>query len=237
VNPKLTSPEEGTGRQLTLELPVKSPRFLRADFLTGAAPGDPLSTIDSWLASGDEWRLAICGPAGSGKSHLAEIIARALGTEVTPVALDGSPGPIDGRAVYVIDELERLSSSKALLALIEHVRTNSLRIILAGRGLPENWACGLRDLVTRLEAMARIELSDPDEELMRAVILKMFRDRQTRVSADVIDYAAPRLPRTFRAARAFVEAADAAGIQRARAITKSLARIVIDNLSVGPRST
>ena len=103
--------------------------------------------------------------------------------------------------------------------------------MLARRG---DWASGLPDLRTRLEAMPRVTLEEPDEAyLLRRIIAKGFRDRQLNVNETVAAYAAPRLPRTFAAAHAFVARADEAALDQQKKITIPLAQDLIDNLLEG----
>ena len=186
--------------------------------------------VDSFMTSGEP-ALAICGPAGSGKSHLAHILAADNGAAVR-LGADLDAAFDDDRLLVVIDDVGTAPDPKRLFALIEERRAKGLRLALAGRGRPADWAQGLKDLVTRLEAMLRVSLDEPDEELMRAVIDQRFRDRQWRAAPKVSAYAAPRLPRTFAAAGAFVEAVGAAAIAEGTPINLALARKVIDNLSV-----
>jgi chromosomal replication initiation ATPase DnaA len=86
-------------------------------------------------------------------------------------------------------------------------------------------------LETRLEAMPRIALEEPDEALLKAVIVRLFERRQWRAQAEVAAFAAPRISRTFAAARAFVDAAGAEAIASGRQITIPLARKVLESLS------
>jgi len=120
--------------------------------------------------------------------------------------LDLAPGET---GLFVIDELERLSRPELLLGVLERARHRGGRIVLVGRGRPSDWARGQRDLLTRLDAAPRLEVSPPDEEILRKVIMKLFEDRQIRAPARIADYAAPRLPRRLAAAADFVNAVDA----------------------------
>ncbi|MGE0409847.1 MAG: hypothetical protein AB7P23_11385 [Amphiplicatus sp.] len=216
------------GGQFALDVAALRPRFGRADFEVKDSNRRALQTVDAFLAS-DAPALAICGPEGAGKTHLAHILARESGALVGDAA-DLERAAAAG-AVVVIDNAERAADPKRLLALVEASRAGGARLALAGRGKPADWAQGLKDLKTRLEAMPRAVLAEPDEALMRAVIASRFQARQWRVSPDVARYAAPRLPRTFAAAAAFVDAVGAAAIAGGERITIPLARKVIDNLS------
>ena len=80
--------------------------------------------------------------------------------------------------------------------------------------------------------MARISLEEPDEDLLRAVIAQRFRERQWRAAETVPEFAAPRIPRTFAAAEAFVDAVGAAAIAEGKPISLPLARKTVENLFI-----
>lgn len=211
-------------RQFSLGLTPAPARLTRQDFVVADSNAAALGTLYSWRASAEPL-LVIAGPAGSGKSHLLSILAD-LGGAATDDA--------DAGGVSIVDDAMTLAP-RALLALIERARETGARLALAGKGDPLDWAQGLRDLETRLGAAARIDLGDPDEPLLQAVILKLLRDRQLRAAPDLAAYATARLPKTFAAARDFVNAMDAASIAEGVPIGVRLAKGVIANLSEEPQ--
>lgn len=217
--------------QLALDLGSPRPLFAPASYIVSDSNRAAVAAARSFATSA-ETALAICGPAASGKTHLAHVVtagdAGAVHGAVHIEALQAY-----GQPLLVIDDSSACQNPKVMLALIEDRRARGWKTVIAGRGRPKDWAGGLKDLVTRLEAMPRITLGEPDEGLMRAVIEQRFRDRQWRTSVGIAAYAAPRLPRTFVAAAAFVEAVGAAAVAAARPINLALAREVLDSLSEG----
>jgi len=216
-------------RQLALDLVTQPPRYGREDFLPSPCNRSALAVVDAFMEA-REPALAIAGPAASGKTHLAHILAADAGVGV----LAGWPveagfeiaGPI-----LVADNAETAGDPASLLILVETCRERGVKLALAGGGEPRSWAKGLIDLETRLSAMARAALHEPDEALLRAVILKGFEDRNLHVQAAVIDYAAPRMPGTFAAARAFVALCEREILESPGNISIPLARKVLGNLS------
>ncbi len=216
-------------RQLALDLVTQPPRYGREDFLPSPCNLPALAVIDAFMEA-REPALAIAGPAASGKTHLAHILAARAGAGVLserPVEVAGEiAGPL-----IVCDNADASGDPAALLILVETCRERGVKLALAGRGEPRDWARGLKDLETRLSAMARAVLQEPDEALLRAVILKGFEDRNLHVQAAVVDYAAPRMPGTFAAARAFVALCEREILESPGKISVSLARKVLGNLS------
>ncbi|MEK7266420.1 MAG: hypothetical protein AAB227_10015 [Pseudomonadota bacterium] len=193
-------------------MPTTPPRLTRDAFVVSASNENALKALDAWVES-QEYLLVICGPEGAGKTHLAGILGRELG------------------GVVIVDNIHEGESPAEILRLIEKAREEGGRIALAGRGDPKEWARGLKDLETRVNAAVRISLNEPDEALLRAVIVKIFNDRQLRATEAIADYAAPRLAKTFAAAQAFVAALDALSIEKGQSIGVKLAREALANLS------
>ena len=204
-------------RQIAFGLEPPAPRRTRKDFVVSSTNEHALATLDRWRASAEPL-LAIAGPAASGKSHLLRILADEAGPDVG-----------------ILDDAHVLADPRALLSLVEEAREKGERLALAGRGDPAGWAQGLRDLQSRLTAATRIDLAEPDDALLQAVIQKLLKDRQLRAGPELAVYARARLPRTCAAAAAFVAALDAASIAEGAPIGLKLARTVIANLSEEPR--
>ncbi|MEL6370062.1 MAG: hypothetical protein AAFY84_15200 [Pseudomonadota bacterium] len=231
-------------RQLTLNLPTDIGTMGRGSFLTTPANEPNLALLDAWARSSEQL-LVICGAASAGKTHLASILAHERPAQwlatITTAALGREPayaGSAEDTGhdeahdlLTILDPVAEATPPRTLLEFVERLREGRRPLVLVGRGTPIEWAQGLRDLETRLEAAPRIDVSPPDEELLRGVIAKRFKDRQLDVDRKLIEYVAPRLKRTLAAANDFVEAADAAALASKSPISVPLARKVLADLS------
>ncbi len=66
-------------------------------------------------------------------------------------------------------------------------------------------------------------LGEPDADLARAVLFKLFSDRQIAVDPAVIAYIGLRIDRSLGAARSIVEALDREALARGKAVTRAMA--------------
>ncbi|MGY2049290.1 hypothetical protein [Methylobacterium sp. JK268] len=212
-------------RQLALDLPL-DPRFGREDFLIGPSNDAAYARIEAW----PDWPdpiLVLTGPAGSGKSHLAAIWAAAAGArsvgiaEVTPASLP----LLAGHDPLVVEDADRREGrdEAALFHLLNLVRERRSFLVITGAGPVETWGLATPDLRSRLRLAPTVAIAPPDEALLRAVLVKLFVDRQLVVDTSVVDALALRLDRSLGRAREVVAALDREGLSRGRRITRPLA--------------
>jgi chromosomal replication initiation ATPase DnaA len=210
-------------RQLALALP-HAESFARDDFLIGASNKAALGMIERWPDWPDR-ALALVGPEGAGKSHLASIwadiagarrvSARALGETNLPAAL--------ATGTLVIEDASAQVDERALFHLLNLMRQEEAFVLITTRTAPASWSIALPDLTSRLRAVPAIDLKSPDDTLLRAVLVKLFADRQLAVDESLIGYLATRIERSFAGARAAVEELDREALRQQRPVTRALA--------------
>lgn len=213
-------------RQLTLALPVRA-ALEREDFLVSPANRTALDLIDR----PDLWpqrKLLLIGPAGSGKSHLAQVFAHDRAAMIVEAgdlfAIDPLPEAL------IIEDADRLAPDRQEMLFHLHNRMAAAGglLLLTARRPVADWGLTLADLRSRMEATALARLDPPDDALLAAVILKLFADRQLQVAPSVVAYLVSRIERSFAAARAIVAALDARALALGRPVTRALAAEVLD---------
>lgn len=214
----------GQPRQLAFEL-SHAESLTRDDFLEGPANAAGLALIDAW----PDWPnrvMMLVGPEGSGKSHLAAIWAEAAGARsIAAHALTATavPGALATGALVVEDLDPANLDERALFHLLNLAREDEAYVLLIGRQLPSVFEVGLRDLRSRLRAIPVVTLMLPDDQLLRALLVKFCADRQMTVDETVVGYLASRIERSFVAARNTVERLDAEALRLGRPVTRALA--------------
>lgn len=217
--------------QLGFELPARA-ALGRDDFMVAPSNAVALAMIDNW----QNWplaKLALTGPAGSGKSHLTHVWASDSGARIIS-AVDLDSYDLDALAhqpvaVESIEDIrENLSNQTALFHLHNLLQSAGLPLLMTGVKSPNLWGLSLPDLQSRVDAAGHAALDPPDDILLGAVMAKLFADRQLTPKADVIPYLVTRMERSFAAARQIVVALDNLSLARQKPITRKLASELLD---------
>jgi chromosomal replication initiation ATPase DnaA len=216
------------GRQLALELP-HAESLRRDDFLADASNQAALALVDAW----PEWPnrvIAIVGPAGSGKSHLAAIWAERSGARIADAAsltLGDVPRTLVTGALSLEDLTPGQVDEPALFHLLNLVREDEAFLLITAKSRLDLQQHALPDLASRLRAVPVIELAAPSESLLAAVLVKLFADRQLLIDEDTVAYLVTRMERSLAAARHMAANLDRAALSRGRRITRQLASEVL----------
>ena len=211
-------------RQLAFALP-HAESLSRDDFLEGPANAAALALVDAW----PDWPnriMLLVGPEGSGKSHLAAIWAEQAGARLTAAhALTAAavPGALATGALVVEDLRVSSCDERALFHLLNLAREEQAFVLMTARTPPSASDVELRDLRSRLRAVPVVTLMPPDDQLLRALIVKFCVDRQIAVDESLVNYLATRIERSFAAARRAVDLLDSEGLRRGRPVTRALA--------------
>lgn len=207
-----------TANQLALEWPHR-PALAREDFLVAPANEAAVAWLDSW-PDWPSYGLVVHGPEGSGKSHLAQ--AWRARSAAVPLTED-----LPGKA-WLLEDADRASPDEtAFFHLLNRIAEARGHLLITARTPPARWAIRLPDLASRLRALPAVGLGMPDENLVEAVLVKHFADRQLRVAPETVRYVARRLERSLAQAARVSEALDKAALAQGRAVSIPLARAVL----------
>jgi chromosomal replication initiation ATPase DnaA len=211
-------------RQLPLALGF-SEKFGREDFLSGPSNAAALALVERW----PDWparTVALVGPEGSGKSHLAAIWAKSAGARLIAshaIAAATVPTALATGALVVEDLREGACEEAALFHLLNLAREQGDSVLITARTPPSSWTIRLRDLASRLRALPTVTLAPPEDALLRAVMVKLFADRQLAVDEGLVGYLTARIERSVAAARAIVAELDREALRQKREVNRALA--------------
>jgi chromosomal replication initiation ATPase DnaA len=223
--------------QLVFDLPLRTARG-RADFFVSPSNAAAVAAVEGWR----DWpggRLLLTGRPGSGKTHLAQVWCdlmqgRVARTQGTAMAGADVPALAAAGAVLVEDAEGAAGAGEAALFHLHNLLAQTGGyLMLTSRAVPRDWGMDLPDLASRMEAVAQARLSAPDDALLRAVVVKLFADRQVTVAPAVLAHMALRMERSLSAARDLVARLDAIALQRGQAVTRTLVNEVLGGLDSG----
>jgi len=217
-----------TPRQMPLSL-AHRPSLSAENYLVA----EPNRNAWRWLERWPDWPapgLAIHGPAGCGKTHLVHVfLCRCKGALLSAATLAREPSiDLAARAqVAIVDDADRAVAAglaAPLLHLYNALAERGRFLLLTGEEPPARWPIALPDLRSRLTAIPAVGIGAPDDEVMAAVLVKLFADRQLKVDDEVIRFALSHIERSFEAARRLVAAADNAALASRRKVSVPLLR-------------
>lgn len=220
-------------RQLSFDLPVSVSRAAE-DFFVSPANADAHALVmlpEIWPAG----KLALIGPQGSGKTHLARLWQAQTDAAWLDAATLSDTIPLPARDV-VIEDMDRLPApaEEAVFHLHNRLADTGGRLLLTASVPPARWSVTLPDLASRMQATTVIRLGDPDDRLLAAVLTKLFTDRQLNPAPEIITLLVGRIERSFTAATEIVAALDAASLAEGREINRALVRALLDKPAPDP---
>lgn len=213
-------------RQLAFDLPA-TVQLAPDDFFVSPAN----ETAYAMVCTPDAWpdgKLALVGPAGSGKTHLARVFGMQTGAQII-AAHDITPdAPLPNTALVVEDgETLPVSSEEWLFHAHNHLRSVGLPLLLSAKTPPARWDIALPDLKSRVSAATVAQIDAPDDALLLAVLLKHFADRQLAPAPDAVSYLQTHLPRAFDAIRDAVAHLDREALAQSKPLTRPFVRDVL----------
>ncbi len=225
--------------QLTFKLPSREALGREAFFVSpsNAIALATLETPQNWPSG----KLVLCGPKGAGKTHLAHVWANEHDAIILPAfeLLSADIPMFASHGHIVVEDVDLISTfanaaelEKALFHLHNLTLAEGGRLLITARLAPNHWTIGLPDLASRMQGTTVAKINAPDDQLLGAILIKLFGDRQLAVSAPLIEFIIKRMERSADAALNIVEQLDKSALRDQKSITRKYAADILnDNLS------
>jgi chromosomal replication initiation ATPase DnaA len=213
-----------------LRLDLNRPATYRTEaFVTSPANAQAVSLVMKDWRGWPGGALALIGPEGSGKTHLARMWVRETGAAVLSSPL-GDIAALAHRPV-VVENVDLKADEEDLFHLLNLAAAGGA-VLLTARSQPKAWPAALPDLRSRFNGLPIAELGPPDDAILTGVLQALFDERNIRPADDLIPYLLLRMERSPAAARQTVSALDEAAAREKREINRTLAVQVLEVDSV-----
>ena len=234
-----------TGKnQLSLEFPHR-PYMGREDFIVSSCNAEAFAAVDRW----PEWpffALCVYGPENCGKTHLTHIFSDKVSVlthypyqspriEAGKITLELPPLLFERHRCLVVENLSEEIDQEAMFHLYNLYRNEGGNILFTSRRAPARLDIRLPDLRSRLNIIPSVEISEPDDELLSALIIKLFMDRQITVSLDIVRYILVNMQRSFAYAEKLVNEIDNISLAYKRAVSVAIVKEAIAALNNNPQ--
>ena len=172
--------------------------FAYDDFFVSKCNHYAFSLIESW----PKWEkniLNICGEKFSGKSHLSEIFKRKNKAIIikTEEINENFFNKIRYHENIILDNFEYISNEKILYSVLNFVEQFNKYLIINSIEPINTINFSLPDLKSRLENCIFAKIDKPDDDMIFALVLKHFSDRQIKIEKKIIEYITKRIERSY----------------------------------------
>ena len=172
--------------------------FTYDDFFVSKCNYFAFSLIESW----PKWEkniLNIYGEKFCGKSHLSEIFKRK--NKAIIIKNDEINNNFFNKIRYyeniILDNLEFLSDEKTLYSIFNFVEQYNKYLIINSIDSINSIEFKLPDLKSRLKNCIFAKIDKPDDDMIFALVLKHFADRQIKIEKKIIEYITKRIERSY----------------------------------------
>lgn len=222
---------EGEQLLLPFELrPVLSPR----SFYRSASNEAAFLWVQRW-PNWPQQSLVLYGPLGCGKTHLGHIWQQHVGASwLVPKEIQGKTAfsLLEKTLFWVLDDAHLLEDELLLLQLYNLIQEQGGGLLLLAPLPPAHWPFQLPDLRSRLQTISAAPIAQPDDALLRQILVKLFEDQQVRAPEDVIAFLLRHMERSFASAQALVEKINQKSLMMHRPLTVPFIREIAAHLSL-----
>lgn len=211
------------------------------DFMVTACNQTAYRSIKMW-PYWQHFALNVFGPPSCGKTHLAHIWAEhiqkslprpeqipfvyAAGINLKNVNKIAAKSPF-----LIVEDVNAALNEEAFFHLYNLYNQSGRFILFTSETPLTGLQIKLPDLRSRLNAIPNAEILQPDDQMLTALIAKLFNDRQIIVSQDILDYILKHAERSFASISRLIAEIDDISWTYGRAVSIPIVRMALDNLN------
>lgn len=208
-------------KQFVFEFPVKD-SLPKDSFIVSEANYQAYKFITDWPKN---WGIHpfnniiyLYGSEKSGKSYLANVWksqAEAIKWEFN----SNIDYLLEQKAIIIDDLIISEQNYQELLNIINISKENGIFVLLVSNIAPQEQNIILPDLKSRILSLQNVKINNPDDSLVKMLLVKLFADYQLSIEPSNLTYILNRIDRDYSKIFAFVEKLNKQIFQYKRKIT------------------
>ncbi len=204
--------------QLLLDFDYKT-NFNEHDFYLSKSNSNAFNLINKW-PDWDKKILNISGEKFSGKSHLANIFKlKSKAFLIKGNEIDNSIfKSIKLHESIIIDDFEDCNKEEILYSIFNLIDQDSKYLLINSFKPINEIEYRLPDLISRSKNCLYAVIENPNDELLFAIILKNFSDRQIKIEKKIINFIISRIDRSYRKIDEFIYKIDELSLKKKKPI-------------------
>ena len=203
--------------------------FKYQDFFVSKSNEHVFNILESW----PKWEknfLNINGEKFSGKTHLVNIFLKKFkGIIFEAKSLKNEN--LSEIKIYqniILENLDKNIDEKLIFTLLNIIEQDNKYLIITSKIPIVNINFLLDDLKSRTKNFLLQNIERPDDELMFALILKNFSDRQVSIERNLIDYIIKRIDRSYSKIFDFIYKIDEISLKKKKSIDFKIIKDVLE---------
>ena len=198
------------------------------DFYVSSSNKYAFNIINSW----PQWvkrTVNLHGEQYSGKSHLSKIFE----TKTTCLNIESINFTNEillkfkTKQALIIENFNFNIPEKLLYTLINIVEQENKYLLITSLKPLNKFDFKLKDLNSRINNCLFVEIGAPDDELIYALIVKNFSDRQINIDKKIIEYIIKRINRSYKDIFLFIYKVDQLSLQKGKPINLSIIKKIL----------
>ena len=185
--------------------------------------------VSTLLKSPQDWfnrSAVIFGQKKSGKTHLLNIWSGYNNANLINCLDVQNWNDISFNTNIAIDDFHNLKDEEGFFHFYNSLVLEK-KTILVTVDINSNFEIKLKDLNSRFKSFTSSKIENPEDDLLKAIIMKYFSNAQVQVDKNVIEYLLKRVDRDYQKLYNILEKINILSLQRKSKITTHLIRDIM----------
>jgi chromosomal replication initiation ATPase DnaA len=217
--------------QIVFKFPDKS-FYYEEDFCIGENNYEAYKLIKEW----PNWTfkgINIYGPKKSGKSYLTKIFSDKTDSKVFEgrnINKDNL-NLILNQKVLIIEDIEAFNDEVLFQTILNDFISKNKFIYLTSSKLAGSISFKLKDLISRLNSLVAVVITNPSDDLFSQILTKMLSDKQINITPKEVNFILKNIERSYDAASKFVKNLDELSLLYKKKINTKIINQALANIN------